>query len=118
MEKEELDKLIKIIIEKNKEFNREQLNFTDYCFEKMEDRGVNQDLVVSLILEGEPYYIEKQKIELKESEETRYKKGAFFRVLFFRVCFGYKSLCLSECLFWPLGIFLFFVAFFKPASCD
>ncbi len=73
MEKEELTELINTISKTNKEFSKEQLNFTNYCLEKMEDRGVNQDLVISLILEKEPYYIEKQKRELKDLEETRYK---------------------------------------------
>ena len=73
MEKEELVQLIKIITERNKEFSRERLNFTNYCLEKIEDRGVNQDLVISLILEKEPYYIEEQKRVLEDSEETRYK---------------------------------------------
>ena len=73
MEKEELSDLIKTITKINKEYLKEQLNFTNYCLEKMEDRGVNQDLVISLILEKEPYHIEKQKRKLQESEEIRYK---------------------------------------------
>ena len=73
MEKEGLLELIRTITNINKEFTKEQLNFTNYCLEKMEDRGVNQDLAISLILEREPYYIEKQKRTLENSEEVRYK---------------------------------------------
>lgn len=73
MENDELADLIKTITKINKEFKKEQLSFTNYALEKMEDRGVNQDLVISLILEKEPYYVEKQKRILEKLEETRYK---------------------------------------------
>ena len=73
MENEDLSELIKTVLAKNKSFNKENLNFTDYCLEKMGDRGINQDLVTDLIIEGEPYYVKKQKRNFQNKEETRYK---------------------------------------------
>ncbi|MEK6915004.1 MAG: hypothetical protein AABW89_00485 [Nanoarchaeota archaeon] len=73
MENKDLLELIKTVTETNQQYFKDRLNFTDYSLEKMEDRGVNQDLVIDLILTKQPYYAQKQKVILKGKEETRYK---------------------------------------------
>lgn len=73
-EPENTKKLIEIILEKNKKYSREQIKFTAYCKDKMNDRGINEELVMSTILSGkELYYAKIQKIQHKGEIEIRYQ---------------------------------------------
>lgn len=74
MNKESIDDGIKEILEKNKRYSSEQITFTDYSKRKMEQRGIDKELVTLTILRGkELCYLKSQEIPYKETIETRYK---------------------------------------------
>ena len=74
IKREELEKLIKEVVEKNKSYSRDQVEFTPYCKRKMTDRGIKEGLVLD-ILHGSkvPYFVEIQRVPHKKEIETRHK---------------------------------------------
>ena len=74
LKKEEVDILIKELTRINKKYIGKNIVFIDYCRRKMEDRKIEENLVVKTLTGGDlPYYAEKQVILFKKQEETRYK---------------------------------------------
>ena len=69
MKKNEVESLIKHLLEKNKKYSEKEIGFTDYCNTKLEDRGIERSLVIDTLTKGkELYYAEKQDLP-----EIRYK---------------------------------------------
>jgi len=72
--KEELDNLIKRLLSTNKKYSKDYIIFIDYCKTKMQDRGIEESLVIeTLTSNNNLYYAEKQEVFLKEKKETRHK---------------------------------------------
>ena len=70
--KEEVDDLIRKLVEKNKIYS-ENINFTEYCKTKMEERNIDKKVVTSNILSNIPYYAEEQEANIRKEKEKRYK---------------------------------------------
>ncbi|MFX0210837.1 MAG: hypothetical protein ACFFDT_32965 [Candidatus Hodarchaeota archaeon] len=71
---EEIEKLIKKVVEKNKLFLREHIEFTPYCERKMKDRNIAKELVLDTIKgDKAPYFAGIQEILHKKNLEIRHK---------------------------------------------
>ena len=72
--KEEVNNLIKRLLSANKEYSKDNIIFIDYCKTKMQDRGIEESLVIETLNNSSNlYYAEKQEVFLKEKKETRHK---------------------------------------------
>jgi hypothetical protein len=71
---DEINELTKDILERNKQLSKDQIEFTQYCERKMQQRAIEKDLVFSTLLSKErPYYAEIQKVPFREGTEIRHK---------------------------------------------
>ncbi len=64
--------LVKFATDKNKKYSKEDIEFTDYCKGKMQQRGVDEELVISNILSGKLSFVELQKRPFHGGIEERY----------------------------------------------
>lgn len=72
--KEEVDNLTKRLLEINRGYSESNIIFTDYCRGKMQDRGIEEELIIETIANNNNlYYAEKQEIFSEGKRETRYK---------------------------------------------
>jgi hypothetical protein len=65
--------LVKWAADKNKEYSKENIKFTDYCKGKMQDRGIDEELVISSLMSRDLSFIEPQKRPYQGETEERYK---------------------------------------------
>ena len=69
-----MEGLLKWIREKNEQYLSEQIEFTDYCREKMKQRNIEENSILSILNSKEDlFYAELQKRSFHEKIEKRYK---------------------------------------------
>jgi len=68
-----MEELIKEVLAKNKAYSKEQIELTSYCLEKMAQRQIDKDIVISTLMSNTLFYVEIQKKPLKDTIEERYK---------------------------------------------
>ncbi len=69
-----MEELFKWIKKKNEQYLSEQIEFTDYCKEKMKQRNIEEESVLSALNSKENlFYAELQKKPFHEKIEKRYK---------------------------------------------
>lgn len=70
----EVGNLIKQCLAKNRTYSKEQIEFTHYCREKMEDRNIESEQVIGTLEgRGELYFARVQIRDFRGVDETRYK---------------------------------------------
>lgn len=70
----DVDELIKIVIQKNKLYSKKLIEFTDYCKRKMNQRGIEEQIVRdTLEMPENLFYAEIQHRPLRGIIEERYK---------------------------------------------
>lgn len=68
-----MNKLLEEIKKKIKAYSINQISITDYCKEKMGERNIDENLLITTLFSGEIYYVEKQKASFKGQPEIRWK---------------------------------------------
>jgi hypothetical protein len=83
--REDVEGLIKELIEKNKNYSN-KIEFTDYCRTKMEERGVEEGIVIKNLLSGIPYYAEEQAVKGEKRHKLIYKISSRYSLIIITAC--------------------------------
>lgn len=74
-----MEDLSEFVHNKNAGYKRENIKFTSYCEEKIAQREINKETIISLIMGKEkPLFVEKQEASFQGNPEERYK--AIYRI--------------------------------------
>ena len=68
-----MEDLLKKIIQKNREYLDEQIEFTDYCMGKIGQRNIEKEIVLSTLKSKDLFYTEVQKRPFRGIIEERFK---------------------------------------------
>jgi len=68
-----MNEVIKKVLNKIESYKINQIQITEYCREKMNQRNVSEELLTSTLFSNELNYVEKQKRLFGGKEEIRYK---------------------------------------------
>ena len=65
--------LVKWATDKNKEYSKENIEFTTYCMDKMQQRDISREIVISSITSNVLSFVELQKRPFQGGIEERYQ---------------------------------------------